>query len=97
MALAGTASTAEPTKKLFGALSPEVFLLDLDLPGSRTIEAIREIVAEYPSACIIAPLTDEWDEIGRAALVASRVQLRKQDRLATYLPAAILPVCGKRG
>src|SRR5579872_3366936 len=70
MEVAGTTSTADCAVQLFLALSPTVTLIDLDLPDSGAIGAIRRMLAAEPEACIVGLLTDEWDEIGRTALTA---------------------------
>jgi DNA-binding NarL/FixJ family response regulator len=94
MELVGTAATADSALQLFLALSPEVTLIDVDLPERSGIAAIRGLVAANPAVCVIGLLMDEWDEAGRAALMAGAWSCVCKDRLTADLPAVIRRGCG---
>jgi CheY-like chemotaxis protein len=95
MELAGSAATADRAVQLFLKSSPDVTLLDVDLPDFSGIEAIRRILAVNPGACIIGLLTNEWDEVGRAAIAAGAWSCVSKDRLTEDLPAMIQRSCGR--
>src|SRR5579862_1001654 len=82
MEVAATAETAQRAVELFLTTSPEITLMDLDFPDCVSIPAIEAMLGAKPEACIIGLLTDEWDEIGRAALSAGAWTCVSKDRLA---------------
>jgi DNA-binding NarL/FixJ family response regulator len=57
----GEASSAQEATELAGTLAPDVILLDQDMPGLDTIEAIKLIKTRHPKAEIIV-LAEEADE-----------------------------------
>ena len=59
--LVGEASSAQEASDLSGSLSPDVVLLDQDMPGLDSVEAIRLIKERVPKAEIIV-LADWTDE-----------------------------------
>ena len=95
MELAGVAATADRGVQLFLALFPNVTLMDVDLPGRSGIVAIGNMIAANPAACIIGLLTDEWDEVGRAAVAAGAWSCVGKDRLTADVPAVIRRACGR--
>jgi len=95
MELAGTTVAADVAVQMFLESTPQVTLIDLDLPDHSGIAAIQRIRASDPAARIVGMLMDEWDEVGRAALRAGAWSCVRKDRLTTDLPAAIRRSCGK--
>ena len=95
MELSEVAATADRAVQLFLGLSPNVTLMDVDLPDRSGILAIESIATVNPAACIIGLLTDEWDEAGRAAVAAGAWSCVGKDRLHADLPAVIRRGCGR--
>jgi len=93
MELSGTAGAADCAMQLFVALQPGITLIDLDLPNG--IALIENIVATEPACCVIGLLSDEWDEVGRTALMAGAWSCVTKDRLAVELPVVIRRGCGR--
>ena len=93
--VAGTAATAAYAVQQFLALSPEVTLMDLDLPDLSAIDAIRDILVANPAACIVGLLTDEWDEVGRTALATGAWSCVAKDRMTDDVPGVIRRGCGR--
>lgn len=70
MELVGTATSGEQAVALFRQLTPDVTLMDLQLPAMSGLEAIRAIRQEHQSARIIVLTIFHGDEDIRRALDA---------------------------
>jgi DNA-binding NarL/FixJ family response regulator len=68
--LVGEAGTGEEAIRLAVELSPEVILMDLQMPGIGGIEATREIVNGHPETGVIVLTMFEDEESAVAALFA---------------------------
>ena len=61
------AATGEEAVALFKKHRPDAALFDVRMPGMGGIEAVRQVRAEFPSACIVMLSTAELDEEVAAA------------------------------
>ncbi|MDQ1626027.1 MAG: hypothetical protein QOJ49_1525 [Actinomycetota bacterium] len=85
----GTAQDGEEAHALLAALQPDVFLMDLSMPGVDGIEATRRIVQDDPDATIVM-LTSFVDRKGiLAALSAGATGYILKDADAREVSAAI--------
>jgi DNA-binding NarL/FixJ family response regulator len=81
MDLVGVAASARSAVKLFREHRPEVVLMDLDLPESNGVRAIREIRELDRTVCIFGLFTHPWDESAALALRAGARACIAKDRL----------------
>lgn len=70
MKIVGQAGTAAEAVRLFQSANPDITLMDLRLPDSSGVEAIRSICATNPNARIVVLTTYEGDEDIHQALEA---------------------------
>jgi DNA-binding NarL/FixJ family response regulator len=90
--LVGEADNGAAAVEMFRGCSPDVTLMDLSMPVMGGVEAIRKIVAEFPSARIVALTTYQGDaDIHRALEAGARGYLLK-DVLRNELADAIRTV-----
>lgn len=103
MLLVGEASDGAEAVRSYGALRPDVTLMDLQMPGMGGVAAIRAIREEYPRARILVLTTYDGDAQAAEALRAGaagfllKTALRREllDTIRTvhagrrYVPAAI--------
>jgi|SRR5579863_4058282 DNA-binding NarL/FixJ family response regulator len=67
MVLVAEAANAQESLQQFRKYSPDVTLMDLRLPGKNGIDAMQDVLAEFPEARVIILTTFEGDaEIQRA-------------------------------
>jgi DNA-binding NarL/FixJ family response regulator len=70
MTIVGEAGSGREAVEQFGALSPDITLMDLQMPEMHGIEAIRAIRVRVPSARIIVLTTHAGDVLAQRALAA---------------------------
>lgn len=91
--IVGEAACGQEAVRLFRALRPEVALLDVRMPGTDGIAALREICTEFPDACVVMLSTLELDhEVAQAAAAGARGYVNKASetaRLAAALRGAV--------
>ncbi|HEU4750111.1 MAG TPA: response regulator transcription factor [Acidimicrobiia bacterium] len=66
----GEAATGESAVTMAKELSPDLILMDINLPGIDGLEATRQIVQAQPSAKVIVMSTYEPDEYEQRAIEA---------------------------
>lgn len=93
--LAATAS-AEDAARLFELHTPDVTLVDSDIPFCAGIKAIRAIRRINPRARILGMVAYEWDESWPAALHAGAWRCVAKDRLNREL-AGLIRECARTG
>lgn len=83
----GTGTTGDRAVELYRALSPDVALLDIQMPGRDGLSAAEEILRGDPGARVMFLTTfSDDDYIVRALRLGARGYLIKQD-VATIAPA----------
>lgn len=83
----GTGTTGDQAVELYRALSPDVALLDIQMPGRDGLSAAEEILRGDPGARVVFLTTfSDDDYIVRALRLGARGYLIKQD-VATIAPA----------
>lgn len=78
--VAGLASTADEVLALYRERSPDIVLLDLNMPGAKGLELLRSLRAFDPPACVVicsgagdSVLRDEAHALGAADWVLKPV------------------------
>jgi two-component system response regulator DegU len=92
----GEASSAQEATELAATLTPDVILLDQDMPGLDSIEAIKLIKARQPKAEIIVLAEDADDEKPFRTLEAGATGYVLKDINPDNLARAIEGVCNGR-
>lgn len=83
----GTGTTGDQAVELYRTLSPDVALLDIQMPGRDGLSAAEEILRGEPEARVVFLTTfSDDDYIVRALRLGARGYLIKQD-VATIAPA----------
>jgi DNA-binding NarL/FixJ family response regulator len=78
MKLVAEASNGEEAIKIFRLHRPDVTLMDIQLPGLNGIEAINQILSEFPDARIIVLTTYRGDaQVARALRAGARAYILK--------------------
>lgn len=81
LSLVGTATNGQEAIKLAATARPQVFLMDLHMPGLDGIEATGQILAAYPDTKIIAITTfDSYDYVRKALQAGVHGYLLKNSR-----------------
>ncbi|HET8602665.1 MAG TPA: response regulator transcription factor [Marmoricola sp.] len=74
----GSAGEGETAVRLAAELSPDVVLMDLNMPGLPGLEAIRRIArSEHPPAVLVLTMVDDDDAVAAAMQVGARGYLLK--------------------
>ena len=68
--VAGEAETGEQSLEMVAELSPDLVLMDINLPGIDGIEATRRIAASHPDTTVLVLSTYEAEEYEPRALAA---------------------------
>jgi len=92
----GEASSAQEATELAGTLTPDVILLDQDMPGLDTIEAIKLIKSRNPKAEIIVLAEEADEEMPFRMLEAGATGYVLKDINPENLARAIDGVCNGR-
>ncbi len=92
LTLVGSASTSEEAVELFTRLSPDITLMDLQMPKAGGLEAIRAIRTVSPQARIIVLTTYEGDEHIFRALRAGATTYLLKDTLSSDLVGIVREV-----
>jgi DNA-binding NarL/FixJ family response regulator len=79
--LVGTARSSEEAVELFVQHRPDVTLLDLDLPDSTGVTALRRILKKDPAACVVGLVTYEEDAVRQRVLQVGARSCVTKDRL----------------
>jgi DNA-binding NarL/FixJ family response regulator len=89
MELVGTANSAAAAVEMYRDRSPDVTVIDLELPRSTAISAINEIFSIEPYAKLIGLTTAEFDRAAQQALAAGVMAVVAKDRLEDMLVSLI--------
>lgn len=92
LAVVGSAATGEEAVALFRQLTPDITLMDLQLPGMSGLEAIRTIRRDDPAARIIVLTMYRGDEDIHRALEAGAATYLLKDTLSDHLIRVIREV-----
>jgi CheY-like chemotaxis protein len=94
MRLLGTATGAGKAVALHLKTSPDITVIDLELPNSTAYEAIRHILLANPRAKLIGLTTYEFDRFWPEALAAGVVAVIAKDRIGEDLVSLIRRTLG---
>jgi DNA-binding NarL/FixJ family response regulator len=90
MILVGTANSAAGAVGLHRRHAPEVTVLDLELPGSTALSAVREILSTEPTAKVIGLTTcAPLDQFAQQAFAAGVMAIVAKDRIEETLVSMI--------
>ena len=93
--LAGATGSCEEAVELFVRHSPDVTLMDLDLPDSAGITTLRRILKIDPATCVLGLITYEEDAARERALSAGGRGCITKDRLNRDL-VVLIRDCARR-
>jgi two-component system, NarL family, invasion response regulator UvrY len=77
----GEATSAEEALDLMGVLSPDLVLMDINLPGLNGVEATRRLVAEHPGVVALLVSTYEADDLPPGAASSGALAYVHKERL----------------
>jgi len=90
VAVAGQAADGDAAVALVAATSPQVVLMDLNMPGCDGVAATRRITAEHPSTRVVVLTTYADDESIIGALQAGALGYLTKDATRAEIGRAIL-------
>ena len=96
MEVVASATTGDQAITQYGAVRPDVTLMDLQLPGTNGLEAIRQIRKTDPTARIVVLTMYQGDEDIYRALEAGAATYLLKDALSDELVSVIRQVHGGR-
>lgn len=89
MEIAGEAADGREAIERFGALRPDVMLLDLNMPGLNGLDALKSIRTQFPDARVVVLTTYKGDVLANRALKAGALGYLLKSSLRTDLIGAI--------
>jgi DNA-binding NarL/FixJ family response regulator len=92
--VAGQAADGDAAVALVAATSPQVVLMDLNMPGCDGVAATRRITAEHPSTRVVVLTTYADDESIIGALQAGALGYLTKDATRAEIGRAILAAAG---
>ena len=92
--LVGTATDERLAMNLFLQHQPRIVLMDLDLPNSLALLAIREMKKIAAQVTIIGMVTYEFDPIGELAIASGARAIVSKERIGKELIHAVRRVGG---
>jgi DNA-binding NarL/FixJ family response regulator len=84
-AVSGEAETGEDAVRLAAQLTPDVVLMDINLPGITGIEATRRIVAAAPATAVVLVSTYALDDLPEEARHCGAIGYVRKDDLTPRL------------
>ncbi len=84
-AVSGEAETGEDAVRLAVQLTPDVVLMDINLPGITGIEATRRIVAAAPATAVVLVSTYALDDLPEEARRCGAIGYVRKDDLTPRL------------
>ena len=97
MEIAGEADTVEELARLARDLTPDVVLIDRDLPHGDSLAAIRTIKQSHPGTAIVV-MTDQLDDLKALEVIeAGATGYILKDIPGANLATAVRSVCNGRG
>ncbi len=90
------AATGEEAVALFKIHQPDAALFDVRMPGMGGIEAVRQVRAEFPAACIVMLSTAELDEeVAAAEKAGARGYINKTSDSVSLAQVIRNALCGQ--
>jgi len=74
---------------MFAETSPDLTIVDVDMPRDAGLQTIRELRRNQPDAIIIALVSYEWDELALDAVAMGAAAFVPKDRIMSQLPDLI--------
>jgi two-component system, NarL family, response regulator LiaR len=97
IAVVGEAADARGAVALARELAPDVVVIDLNMPDTSSVEAIREIVADRPGAHIVVLTVSVDENDGREALSAGARGYLLKDAKTSEIAGAIRQAAADQG
>jgi DNA-binding NarL/FixJ family response regulator len=89
MEVVGIAASLEEARKIFVETSPDLTIVDVDMPRNAGLLTIRELRLNRPDAVIIALVSYEWDDLALDAVALGAIAFVPKDRIMAQLPDLI--------